>query len=899
MDQLVGQSIGRYQIITLLGQGGMGAVYLGRDITLQRDVAIKMMHLHMASQPGFQERFLQEARTAARLDHPGIVKVYDFGKSDSQLYIVMEFISGANLGHILKDLRAKNQWLLLPEAVQLVRQVALALDYAHKHGVLHRDLKPDNIMLKQEGGDDLHYIPVITDLGLAKLNEGGLETQTGISLGTPAYMSPEQALGKPVEPYSDVYSLGVLLFELTTGQLPFPIKNLGEAIISHTQHNPPLPRSIQPQISEALESIILKAMYKDPAHRFPDAASLASALEQAFPKAVPAEQPATTFAEAVSLITLVSQSPPVERGMDILRDFGDPPRSDQDQVQMLLKDKSTRLFPFKMNRLTIGRDSDNDVVLTDQKTSRHHARIEFDGKSFRVIDLNSTNGSFLDNVKLLPGVAEIWTPDKPLLIGETWFRLLRIGEIESEAGSKPIPPDEKVEVLSGRQVRRGRIGVHLEEDFFEVEPGQIVSITAILINQGPLVEHLKGTVDGIPSSWVVSPELVQLMPGTQQSIIFNISPPRSPQSLANNYPIKVRITSQDSPDQTAAADAVLIVSPYSQFTSTMHPKKFKAGKAARIKVDNQGNAEQVFAVNWQDPAAELTFISAESQLKTPAGKTGTVEFRALPRERRWLGGSRTHTFIAEVARPGSESQTHTGELISRGIIPPWLLVLLLLLCLLLAGAAFTFLPRFMDFDGDGLNYTEETNLGTNPRLADTDGDGLSDGDEVKKYGTLPLDMDSDKDTIPDGTEVASNCTSPNNPDTDGDGIPDNVDPYPCLQPTPTPPPTHTPEPTLTPTPTETPFPTWAVCPGIYPTRLQVGDRAMVTSDPPKNNRVREDGNLDSEILGELRPGRTMVIIDGWKCENNMIWWKIQALDVDLTGWTSEGDAENYWLEPVP
>ena len=139
MDHLVGQNLGRYKILSLFGEGGMGAVFKGRDETLKRDVAIKVMSPQLARQTNFQERFLQEARTVARLSHPNIVQIYDFGQEENQLYIVMEFIPGKNLQQHLQELRVEGKWLELPEAVQLVRQVLLALDYGHKHGVLHRD----------------------------------------------------------------------------------------------------------------------------------------------------------------------------------------------------------------------------------------------------------------------------------------------------------------------------------------------------------------------------------------------------------------------------------------------------------------------------------------------------------------------------------------------------------------------------------------------------------------------------------------------------------------------------------------------------------------------------------------------------------------------------------------
>jgi serine/threonine protein kinase len=193
MTELVGRTIGRYKICKLLGEGGMGAVFRAHDPTLQRDVAVKVLYPHLARQPGLQERFLQEARAAARLDHPGIVKVFDSGREQSLLYIVMEYVAGANLRQSLDDLRAQGDWISMTEAVELVRRVSLALDHAHRHGVLHRDVKPGNIIIKPEESGNLPSQPVLTDLGLAKLLEGQPLTRQGTSMGTPAYMSPPRS----------------------------------------------------------------------------------------------------------------------------------------------------------------------------------------------------------------------------------------------------------------------------------------------------------------------------------------------------------------------------------------------------------------------------------------------------------------------------------------------------------------------------------------------------------------------------------------------------------------------------------------------------------------------------------------------------------------------------------
>src|SRR5215217_2126961 len=276
--ELLGKTLGNYRIDRLLGEGGMGAVYQAYDLALQRDVAIKLIHPHLARQPAFRERFMQEARLMARLDHPGIVRVYALGKEGDLLFLPMEFIKGGNLRQLLDKLIQERKWLPLNEAVLLVQQLCQVVEYAHKHGVLHRDIKPANLMLKSEPTDGLPFRVILTDLGLAKLLEGLGMTQEGTSLGTPAYMSPEQASGKKTDPRSDVYSLGILLYELAVGRLPFAIRSITEANRYHTQEPPPPPRFIRPEVPEALERVILKALEKEPDKRYPSAAALGAVL---------------------------------------------------------------------------------------------------------------------------------------------------------------------------------------------------------------------------------------------------------------------------------------------------------------------------------------------------------------------------------------------------------------------------------------------------------------------------------------------------------------------------------------------------------------------------------------------------------------------------------------------
>lgn len=873
MESLVGQTLNRYRLEALLGQGGMGAVYKAHDVTLQRDVAVKVMHANIAGRADFQDRFLQEARAAARLHHPGIVQVHDFGVAEPWLFIVMEFIPGDNLSSMLSDLRRAGQWIPLTEAVELVRQVALTLDYAHRRGVLHRDIKPANLMLRPEPAGPapgaltpLPYQPVVTDLGLARLAGSGMQTEVGVSMGTPAYMSPEQALGKQVDARSDVYSLGILLFELAVGRLPFDARTLTEAVRAHTQEPPPAPRRLRPELPVALETIILKALAKRPGDRYPDSASLASALADIAgqtTQVTPGETQASllTPGGVVSLATQYQQSLLAPRGLSVFPAESPDAGTREIALQIQPKNGPARLYPLPpevvagRRPLLIGREADNDLVLEDTRVSRHHARLENSDTQWRVTDLGSSNGTYLANAPLLADVPEDWSPDVPLRVGDTWLRLL---PAEQAAGAQSVGYAQTYGISSsGASGSRpgnvhtssgaGRVGVALERDRLRVAPGETARLAITLINQSELVDHFLVTLPGLPDSWLQFPPPVRLLPGNRQEIQVEIKPPRSPASRAGDYPFQARVTSQAAPDQVAAAPASLQVTPYQEFNSQLFPQQVNAGKPVRLTVSNRGNADQKLQVSFQDRADELLFTPPTSDISVPPGGESTVEFSARPKQRRWIGGEQRHNFSVTLEPQGGAPHTQTGELLSRALLPAWVIPALFTLCCLLAGAAGllynaqttrlaqatqtaavfqtaiaisardaaqatnaaqTAAAQAGDDDGDGLSNQEELANNTDPRNPDTDGDGLDDNAELRIFSTNPRQRDTDGDTLPDGMEVNELNTSPTNVDTDGDGLNDNVDPAPGELPTLTPTATETPQPTSTPTPTATPTPTF-------------------------------------------------------------------------------------------
>jgi serine/threonine protein kinase len=269
---LIGKNISQYRIEEQIGQGGMATVYKAYQSSINRHVAIKILPSQYAQDPNFVKRFEQEARAIAALEHPHILPVYDFGTQDGLTYMVMRYVRGGTLGNLM------GTPLSYERIVRLISAVARALDYAHKQGVVHRDIKPSNILIDKNGE------ALLTDFGIAKLIESSGATQltgSGTILGTPAYMSPEQAKAEPVDGRSDIYSLGVVLYELLTGQQPFQAETPVAVVLKHVSEPVPPPRSVKPDIPEAMERVVIKAMAKDPNERYQTVGEMEQALQAA------------------------------------------------------------------------------------------------------------------------------------------------------------------------------------------------------------------------------------------------------------------------------------------------------------------------------------------------------------------------------------------------------------------------------------------------------------------------------------------------------------------------------------------------------------------------------------------------------------------------------------------
>jgi serine/threonine protein kinase len=395
---LVGKTLGGYKLVEMIGSGGLAAVYKAYQPNLERWIAVKVLHYKDSDA---LIRFQREAQAIARLRHRNIVIVYEYGEEDNWPYIAMEYIEGGTLADRLSGLPM--DWV---KVTNLAIAIADALDYAHREGVFHRDVKPSNILMPQEDW------PLLADFGLVKLSDAEFAlTGTGVSMGTPAYVSPEQARGVTIDNHSDMYSLGVVMFEMLAGRLPFDYPNPNKIMLAHISEPPPTPREFNPDCPPALAEIVLRTLQKSPPQRYEDMREMADALEDVlasskdrpifYESTSPPPAKTRTHSDTLETVKLADQAeqPP-----------GLEPASKWDARIFLVDQKVTIQVPDK-DSLIIGRThrkTTADIDLgphsaADAGVSRHHARLIRQNDGWLIDDLSSLNGTYVNDNKVNPG----------------------------------------------------------------------------------------------------------------------------------------------------------------------------------------------------------------------------------------------------------------------------------------------------------------------------------------------------------------------------------------------------------------------------------------------------------------------------------------------------------------
>ncbi len=530
------------------------------------------------------------------------------------------------------------------------------------------------------------------------------------------------------------------------------------------------------------------------------------------------------------------------------------PRTQNDIIHILMPDQTVRSIPFHGRQMSIGRGSENDIVIEGSGISRQHAKIEFDGDGYQVVDLNSTNGVFIDELRLKPETHHPWNPGENLRIGAVWLRIERAEQEISTIAIPSVQPTQKIVKEAPSSIStssdesqfstfRGtnQISAFLMDSNLVVVPGKSINAAIVLYNRSLRDDVFYLELQGIPTEW--TPNRLQsthVPANSQKEITITFRPPRVFTSRAGRHSIILRIVSQNDPLQKFELRMALTIIAFSQFTSDLQPKQIRPGETGHLLLSNLGNIPETFSLSWEDRVGELVFDPQKANITVPSGETIEIPYQVKRVHPLWLGGEKINSFYVHISAPSAAAQSHTGAVFSKALIPPWALLTLIFLCLLLSCISFFFVNQLLgdgpdtrateratqtlgalgkqqtveaatataigivsanqatiqaitatavwneaDDDGDGLTNGQESLLKTRPDSRDTDGDGLSDWDEVNVYRTNPLLPDTDGDGLSDGEEIRLG-TDPLRKDTDGDGLEDAVDPDPLLTSTPTP-----------------------------------------------------------------------------------------------------------------
>ncbi len=605
MSELKDISLKSYRLEQQLRPGRVGQVYKSQDTNTGSTVALKVMQTRLGLQPDERARMLQRLFNLKALSHNNIIAVLDAGDEAGKLFVVSEYTEADSLQALLQRHRLEFKVVDLALGLSLMRQACDAFTEAERHSVVHGDLKPDNMLLVSNarvGPVSKMFTLKIGDFALTRL--GDLADDEHF-FGSPAYISPEQCQGLPLSTSSDLYSLGVIMYETFTGLLPFEVKNIGEAAIKHLYAEPRKPREVRPEIPHELESLILRLLAKNSGERPSNPSQVRDTLQAILERIEPGGPTPT----------LVLQEPRMQLvAPEILA-----PTEASDAPRLTLADDSgrvLRVIPLTGAGLTFGRAAENDVLLNSDTVSRCHLRLDWDGERATVTDLGSSNGTELDGLRL-PLQQAVPLPMRGVLrVAPFWLR------------------------LEGATLQtRNPIGLVLEEQHMVLAPGSTGTLRLRVANLGRLVDHFAFAIEGIPHTWLQLPnQYLQLNPGHQASVNLGIMPPRLPEARAGAHSLRVIVYSRENRQLTASLPMTLTLLPFASSELGLSPGMRGAVRRTKyvLQIANHGNVSLRYqpTATEADPRLQFRFLNTELLLEP--GQTEELEMRVRA-PLKWIG----------------------------------------------------------------------------------------------------------------------------------------------------------------------------------------------------------------------------------------------------------------------
>jgi hypothetical protein len=665
----IGQIIGRFHVQGLISTGRTSTVYKAVDIATQQEVALKVLNPEVLNNIGAVQRFLSQIAVLSTLEHPNIAKVEGFGEQGGRVYVGSELapdgpIVSSGLTASQRSSYSGSLWYRL----DLLRQVADGLYHAHRKNVLHLDLSPKTVLLKRTLPET--FVPKIIDFGFNTLLESSNSTSS--VLGDPAYLAPEQWQASEVDPRTDIYALGVILYQIATGVLPFAVTAPGTAMYNHLYVAPKRPTEVRADVPHELDGLILRCLAKKPQDRFASAADLSAALRIFIVQNGPATQAAMAAeaagngAAAARPVAVTPETPRSFRPAGLAPIQTPVSRQQATAVPRLdLFDERgavLRSVHLDGGGVTIGTAQDNTFVLDSRDISPHHARVDWQGdRRVTITDLGSTTSTFVDEHRLLPQVPQEWPSGQQARIGRYGLAWEQLGEREKS----------KIDVIVERSSR-----------VMTLVPGKATECRITLANHRTVVDHVSVSVDGIPGEWVKGRiSDIALNPYDKYELVLSIQVPKTSASTAGEYAVTIRANSVANPDQPGEAEVKWTVAPFDSSTLNVTPPKSTGTKRGKytVTLQNEGNRPDTYSFSALDEEHQLSFmfrIDGENQT-TPAitlkpGAKAKLRLGAETAKWHWFGSVSPHPFkVQAVPQLESEAQSQEATFAQSPVIPTW------------------------------------------------------------------------------------------------------------------------------------------------------------------------------------------------------------------------------------